>query len=342
MSKLARIKRRAYWGALVAMTLTTAACSSSDGESTATTAPVTSDAPVETTTSVEPATTESTEDESEPTPTTAVGGRYGEVVIVDAGGIVQPDGAWSKRLEPFYVWGVEADDVLNVRSGPGIDQDLVATLSPDSGGLRIYDVIERVGSTNWVVIEINDDGGVGWVSDQFLRPQPPVGSPVVTGTASLELMLLVTTAIEGLTNSTALGGLVGSQGLTIAPFTFVGDETVTLTADQVWNEEEKVRTWGFETGTGDPIMSSLTDYLAALAARTAITSTAEIGYDELIGGGNTINNLEQIFPGATVVEYYHPGTDFYGGLDWTSVRFVFVEEDGGLVLRALVSDQWEI
>ncbi len=341
-AELAPARFRALLAPLLVVMLVTAACSSNSEDPADTTSAPTSDAPAETTTSAQPASSGSTEQEPEPAPTTEAAGPTNEIVVVDPELVIAPDEAWLKQEESFFVWGVEPDDVLNVRSGPGQNQSLVATISPGSGGLGVFDVIERVGNTNWVVVEIAEDGGVGWVADRFLRPEPPAGSPVISGDANQEVLDIVDSAIEGLADVAALGELIGSEGLTVAPFTFIGDETLTLTADEVLNSAETERTWGFQTGSGDPITSSLTEYLDALAGRAALTSTAEIGYDEFIGGGNTINNLDDVFPGATIVEYHHPGTGFYGGLDWTSVRFVFVDEDGSLVLRALVSDQWEI
>ncbi len=64
------------------------------------------------------------------------------------------------------VFGVADDDVLNVRSGAGVANDIVTTLAPDASGLLPTGVEEFVGSDRWW--EIETDAGPGWVNSQFL------------------------------------------------------------------------------------------------------------------------------------------------------------------------------
>jgi hypothetical protein len=289
----------------------------------------------------ETATTPPTDGPDDSTPPSSVAVED-QVVVLDGADLVAPEENWNKIEETFFVWGVESGDVLNVRSGPGINNPIVATIAPGSGGLSVYDTIDVVGNSNWVPIEITADGRGGWASNRFLRPDPPADGPTVQGSSSAEVLALVEQTLASLGDADALAELVGSEGLTLSPSAYVGDDAVTLTQSQITNAADADRVWGVTAGKGDEIVATLDQYLEGLRGRSAITSTAEIGYDVALGGGNSINNLAEVFPDATVVEYYHPGTSFYGGLDWSALRFVFDTDGDQLVLRGLISDQWEI
>lgn len=66
------------------------------------------------------------------------------------------------------VVGVEADDVLNVRAGPGVDFDVVATLDPLSDGEAVATGTNRQldGGAIWAEVEIGD--AAGWANTAFL------------------------------------------------------------------------------------------------------------------------------------------------------------------------------
>lgn len=326
---------------LLAVVLTTAGCTSdtvgSEGSTTTAEGTTSGPEPSDAATTTGPT---STVDTSEPVTETSA--RERQVEVVDDAALTAPDSLWSLQDESFYVWGVELGDVLNVRSGPGVVNEIVATIAPDSGLLRIYDNYQFVGNTSWVPVQIADDGRVGWVSTQFLKPEPPAGSPIIQGNASPEILALMDRTLAALKDPAELATLVGSQGLTLSPFASITEETLTLSKEEIATQADQDRNWGTTSGEGAAIVLTLNEYLDGVRSRAALVSTVEIGYDEIIGGGNSINNIAAVFPDATVVEYNHPGTNFFGGLDWTSVRFVFDDDNGALVLRALVSDQWEI
>ena len=74
------------------------------------------------------------------------------------------------REEPRANWdvdGVAADDVLNVRAGPGVSSEIVATLAPDAAELESTGRIADVGTALWREIVVPGDGA-GWVNAAFL------------------------------------------------------------------------------------------------------------------------------------------------------------------------------
>ena len=78
------------------------------------------------------------------------------------------DPSWVPYDEDFFVWDVASDDVLNVRSGPGVANPVITVLDPNARRIRHFDVTAWVGESRWGVIEL--PGGAGWVNLSFLRP----------------------------------------------------------------------------------------------------------------------------------------------------------------------------
>lgn len=64
------------------------------------------------------------------------------------------------------VIGVEADDVLNVRAGPGVDFDVVAELDPLADGIVATGHNRSVDDGFWA--EVTVDGETGWANVMFL------------------------------------------------------------------------------------------------------------------------------------------------------------------------------
>jgi hypothetical protein len=98
---------------------------------------------------------------------------------------------------------------------------------------------------------------------------------------------------------------------------------------------------GAADGTGEPIHDTLAGYLRRIGG-VDYGSADAVGYNRVIGRGNTINNVFEFFPEAIVVEYYWGGSEKYAGLDWRSVRLVFRMGRGNWYLAGIVEDQWTI
>lgn len=63
--------------------------------------------------------------------------------------------------------GVEAGDVLNIRSGPGTEFEIIGTIPHDAEGIE---VIEPSEDFSWARIVTGE--GMGWVSLSYIVPQP--------------------------------------------------------------------------------------------------------------------------------------------------------------------------
>lgn len=96
----------------------------------------------------------------------------------DADAPEQPDGpgpdvVYGTELRANWdVTGVSADDRLNVRTGPGVRNAVVATLAPDSVGLESTGRIARVDGALWREIVVPGDR-TGWVNARYLAETSP-------------------------------------------------------------------------------------------------------------------------------------------------------------------------
>ena len=87
----------------------------------------------------------------------------------------EPGPAVVYGTEPRANWdvtGVSADDRLNVRTGPGVHNAVMATLTPDTGELESTGRIAQVDGALWREIIVPGDG-TGWVNAAYLAETSP-------------------------------------------------------------------------------------------------------------------------------------------------------------------------
>lgn len=73
----------------------------------------------------------------------------------------------------FIVSGVEADDVLNIREGPGASFQIVGEFDPSEALVEVLAVSQN---ERWALVNVVE--GVGWTSMNYLRPIfPPTYRP---------------------------------------------------------------------------------------------------------------------------------------------------------------------
>lgn len=135
-------------------------------------------------------------------------------------------------------------------------------------------------------------------------------------------------------------------GCVFSPYGFI--DTVNarqLTQDKflkLLQNGEKV-VWGNYDGSGDPITLTLKDYLAKFVYNADYLNAKEFAINKMLGSGNSLNNLTKVFPGLNFTESYFPGfKKEYSGMDWTSLRLVFLKFGDTYYLRAVIHDQWTI
>ncbi|MBF0492204.1 MAG: hypothetical protein HQM15_05435 [Deltaproteobacteria bacterium] len=107
------------------------------------------------------------------------------------------------------------------------------------------------------------------------------------------------------------------------------------------NLDKKKYMFGYADGSGDPIRLTLAQYFQKRLYAHDFSNAPQVGYNQTLGHGNSIDNAFKIYPKAILVEYYFPGLDPKAdGMDWVSRRFIFEEYQGKWYLTAIIHDQW--
>ena len=134
------------------------------------------------------------------------------------------------------------------------------------------------------------------------------------------------------------------QGLRFSPYTFVTEEHQVFMAEDFPGllDSEEVYLWGQYDGSGEPIELTFSEYYEEFVYSSDFANAEEVAVNERLGQGNTINNIQEFYPESSFVEYHIPGTTEFGGMDWESLRLVFIQEEGTWMLVGIVHDEWTI
>jgi hypothetical protein len=241
--------------------------------------------------------------------------------------------------ESYVVVDVALDDVLNVRSGPGISNPVVGVIPPHGIDVKIIGE-ERRTADGALWAPVSYQGLTGWANTQFLARQFGSIDPALAMQTNAVIQALRDQDMEKLSTF-----VHPDKGVRFSPYTYVSDQDQLFHAGQVRNlwADPTVYHWGIFDGSGEPIRLSFPLYFTRFIYDNDFARPAQIGFNQEIGSGNTINNIRLFYPNAQFVEYHFPGQDpQYGGLDWKSLRLVFEEKEGVWYLVGVVHDEWTV
>ena len=131
-------------------------------------------------------------------------------------------------------------------------------------------------------------------------------------------------------------------GVQFSPYAYVDTaKDVHLSAvefTKAFNSNKKF-TWGDADGTGDPINLTIPEYFKRFVYNADFLNAEKTAVNKMIGVGNSLNNLEEVYPSALYTENYDPGKH---EMAWSALRLVFKKEANKFYLIAIVHDQWTI
>ncbi len=233
---------------------------------------------------------------------------------------------------------VEDDDVLNVRSRPGVDNPIIGMLEP---GVVVRRTGEwtNVGSSVWEVIDI--PGGNGWVNSTFLG--------VMVDEANFATDPRVDDLLAQMSDLMAaakdLSPIASNRGIYIAhnsfPDRWTPAELATAMTDsttykwpsaalEIDSPELPSRT--FADAIGNRFVSAFED------------SDRQLARNEILMGGNGFTPeyaIPFMLKGFNYVSVYDPGDNpEYGGLDWTAWYVSIDYENGEPVVVGLSLNEW--
>lgn len=137
-----------------------------------------------------------------------------------------------------------------------------------------------------------------------------------------------------------------SEGLRFSPYSYVDtshDQVISSATISSWKDKKKrVRIlWGTTDPADEPISLNIDSYIKRYVYDADFLHADSVKVNKVIGTGNTINNIEEVYPGCDFVECHFPGFDKkMGGMDWRSVRLIFKQISGKYYLVGIVHDEW--
>ena len=186
-----------------------------------------------------------------------------------------------------------------------------------------------------------DTGSAGSGDVTTGNASPADAERAIAGRASAVLAALKGKDME------ALAALVDpGKGVRLSPYPHVSDEDLVLKREDLplrW-KNGKTYTWGSHDGSGDPITLTFPAYYKRFIFDHDFSQAKKVAYNgELLGHGNTINNLHEFYPRGIVVEYHFPGFDRkYEGMDWRSLWLVFERSGAEWYLVEIAHGEWTI
>jgi hypothetical protein len=248
----------------------------------------------------------------------------------------------SAELTPSCnVSGVDENDVLNIRQRPAARSKKVGSIPHD--GTAIEKVSEQYSSTASAWFKVKYKEVTGWVNSKYLecRFSPQEAESVIADRAAQVLQCLKQ---KDMKKFSAFVHPV--KGVRFSPYAYVDEDTdrVFTARAVVGLLEEKQKTlWGYYDGSGDAIVLTFADYYQSFIYSHDFLNAKQVAYNNSIGSGNTRNNLTEVYPNATFVEYHFAGLDpKVGGTSWVSLRLVFEQIKDRWFVVGVVHAQWTI
>lgn len=243
------------------------------------------------------------------------------------------------QLDVLYtVVGIPADGFLNYHQDPSPNSPVIGEIPPTGISLKPVGEFYQSESTSWMQIEYQ--GNRGWVDASYLAEQ--------SGQIPDELIKLGQNVLSSLKSSQygQLEGIVHPKNcLQFSPYPYINEFDLSFCPAELADlmNIDTTFTWGHYDGSGLPINLTFKEYHQKFVYDENYYQPFKVGFNMPIGSGNSINNIPEIYPDGIMIEYHFPGLDpRYGGLDWRSLRLVFLSENEHWYLTAIIHCEWTI
>jgi hypothetical protein len=246
---------------------------------------------------------------------------------------VQPDNEIS-----YTVVGIPPDQTLQLYLEPSTDSQTLFSLPSAARSIHPLKVDQDQSGVNWLAVDYQ--GQQGWAQKSYLALQ--------RGNLPGELAAL-SQAVAGALKEMDYGALIDlidpQLCLRFSPYQYLNETDQVICPGELDSLEgsDAIRIWGNYDGSGEPIRLTFQEYHERFVYDEDYYQPQVVGFNQEVSQGNSLNNIADIYPDGIMVEYYFPGFDpQYGGMDWRSLRLVFVNLDGQWYLAALVHGEWTI
>jgi hypothetical protein len=239
----------------------------------------------------------------------------------------------------FYtITGITPGNTLDIFQDPSNNSNIIGQINSSAINLRPSSNILNADGSTW--IQIQSDEQNGWVDFSFLAEQQ--------GELPGELVLLgqnVLSALKSFQYDQLRAIIHPELCLRFSPYAYLNTSNLVFCESDIDGSavSEDLLLWGSYDGTGDPIYLSFRQYHEEFIYDQDYFHSPIIGFNTKVSSGNSLNNIQEIYPGGMMIEYYFPGFDpQYGGMDWRSIRLVFIQHGMDWFLTAIIHGEWTI
>jgi hypothetical protein len=241
-------------------------------------------------------------------------------------------------FEVYAVSGIALNENLNLYQDPAKTSEVIGYIPSYGTGLKPLSNVLVIDEDNFIQVKHNDL--IGWVDYANLADQH---GDLPENFAKLGQMILTSIKNE---DYKGLKRLIHPElCLRFSPYSYLNSDNQIFCGQDIESmaNSDKSRLWGYYDGTGDGINLNFADYHQRFIYDQDYLHAKVIGFNQEVSSGNSINNIPEFYPDGMMIEYHFTGFDpQYGGLDWRSIRLVFIEHDSEWFLVAIIHSEWTI
>ena len=240
---------------------------------------------------------------------------------------------------PYAVVLVIPGDVLNIRSGAGVENAIAGTLQPTAWGVNRTGPVSSAGGDRWMEIQ-NPSRGNGWVNANFLT-EHVTSSTFCSDSRVTTLLNSLKTALLN-SNGELLSSLVSpAHGLDLRLWRY-GTVANYSPEEALWVFlSDYVVSWGAAPGSGEETSGTfsvqpLPKLQEVFGATYSLhcNDTLDLATFSLVPWPPEYSNIN-------FYTIYKPGTEQYGGMDWRAWTVGMEYVQGKPTLFSLIHYQWE-
>lgn len=136
-----------------------------------------------------------------------------------------------------------------------------------------------------------------------------------------------------------------TEGVRLSPYGYIDVKNDRkLSSDELVDRynSNNIYLWGYFDGTGFGIKLTCKEYFHRFVYDVDFENQSTTSLNECKVGGNSQNNLSEIYQGLNFVEYFYPGTKKMENMDWKVLRLVYKMYNSQFYLVGIVHDEWTI
>ncbi len=133
-----------------------------------------------------------------------------------------------------------------------------------------------------------------------------------------------------------------SKNLRFTYHSFIRETDPIFSPQQIANSVNNHKAYTWQYGNNDAhLKMSLSDYLTQITYAHDYAKAKQVGYNHMVHSSYGKNNARDYYPKAIMVQYYYPGSNKYGVVNWSDLRLFFEKDHtNNWRLVGVVNDSW--